>query len=88
MAQQNPNRTEIPNATRRERVVDLADTVRDMGQRVVNNGGEPNYAGEKLGKAAYEAITALALMGWHESDITEFVSRAMLQGQHLRGRLR
>lgn len=44
-------------------LMDAADQVADMAQRVQLNGPEVTYAGEKLGFALYKAAEALALCG-------------------------
>jgi hypothetical protein len=43
-----------------ERLEELAEDMHDMAGRVIANGGEPNYASEKLGRAVHEGIQALA----------------------------
>lgn len=42
-------------------LLDAADAIADMAQRVQLNGPEITYAGEKLGHALYKAAEALAL---------------------------
>ena len=69
-------------------LLELADDVRDMGQRVLGNGAEPCYAGEKLGWAAERAVCALTLLGWRREDIAELVERAVRHGHWLAGRER
>jgi hypothetical protein len=44
-------------------LMDAADSVADMAQRVQLNGPEPCYASEKLGHALYKAAEGLALCG-------------------------
>jgi hypothetical protein len=44
------------------RLAELAAEVRDMAERVISNGAEPNYAGEKMGRAARCTIEALAVI--------------------------
>lgn len=42
-------------------LMDAADAIADMAQRVQRNGPEPTYAGEKLAYALYKAAEGLAL---------------------------
>jgi hypothetical protein len=63
----------------------LADEIRDMGWRVINNGPEPFYASEKLGRAAEQAVSALALPGWRGDQIARLVDRAIEHGRWLAG---
>lgn len=46
----------------RAQLAERAECVKDMAERVLSNGGEPNYAGEKMGRAARAAIEALAIV--------------------------
>lgn len=66
-------------------VLELAEHVRDMGGRVVANGGEINYASEKLGRAAEDALMALAIMGESEDYLKELAERAHQRGRWMRG---
>jgi hypothetical protein len=45
----------------RRELMDAADAIADMAQRVQLNGPEVAYASEKLGHALYKAAEALAL---------------------------
>jgi hypothetical protein len=44
-------------------LMDAADAIADMAQRVKRNGPEVTYASEKLGHALYKTAEALALCG-------------------------
>lgn len=54
-------------------LVDAADDVRDMGQRVLNNGPERFYAKSKLSFALTRAAEALTYLGWEEDDLVEVI---------------
>src|SRR4051794_6242154 len=61
---------------RARRLIELADDVRDMGSRVVSNGGEPNYASEKLGHALRCCVRAIATVAdLSEDELVEIVRR-------------
>lgn len=55
------------------RLLECADNVRDMGQRVVNNGGEPNYSGEKMHSAVESALRILDHVGYTRDDVIRIV---------------
>jgi Holliday junction resolvasome RuvABC DNA-binding subunit len=74
-------------ADRARQLFELADDVRDMAERVIGNGPEPNYAGEKLAFAAERAISALVLLGAEPDEIARLVERAAQHGRWLAGRL-
>lgn len=42
------------------RLMEDVENVRDMAQRVLNNGPEPNYAGEKMATALRSSLDVLA----------------------------
>jgi hypothetical protein len=75
----------MPECTN-QTILELADDVREMGQRVLDNGGEPHYAREKLARAATRAITALTLLGTESAEITALVDDAETHGHWLAGR--
>ena len=45
----------------RERILELADDIRDMGGRIANCDGEPNYSAEKAWRAAKAAVRIMAI---------------------------
>ena len=45
-----------------KRLAELADNMQDLVGRVLTNGGEPNYASEKMGRAVRAGIAALAVI--------------------------
>ena len=51
------------------------DDIRDMAQRVRNNGGEPNYAGEKIYRAFLLCLRLLNRLGYDRKDIDKAVDR-------------
>jgi hypothetical protein len=59
----------------RQRVLRKAETLQDMATRVLNNGGQPNYAGEKLARAFRANVHALLVLGWRRSDLVEAIDR-------------
>jgi hypothetical protein len=67
-------------------VLECAEDVGDMGQRVMTNGAEPNYASEKLAFAAERAIVALTIIGAPREAIARLVNRAEEHGAWLAGR--
>ena len=50
-----------PGTTSDDALMDAADAIADMAQRVQLNGPEPTYASEKLEHALYKAAEGLAL---------------------------
>ena len=60
-------------------LMDAADAVADMAQRVQLNGPEPTYANEKLSYALYKSAEALALCG---ADIGEVITEACRGFRH------
>ena len=52
-------------------LMDAADAIADMAQRVQLNGPEPTYASEKLSHALYKAAQGLALCGAELHEVTE-----------------
>jgi hypothetical protein len=64
----------------RERaLLDAADSIADMAQRVQLNGPEITYASEKLGWALYKAAEALALCG---AELHEVAAEARRGYEH------
>jgi hypothetical protein len=61
-------------------VLDAADAVADMAQRVQLNGPEPVYASEKLGHALYKAAEGLALCDTTLEEVTEEARRGHQNG--------
>jgi hypothetical protein len=57
----------------RQRVLREAETLQDMATRVLDTGGEPNYAGEKLARAFRANVHALLVLGWRWSDLIEAI---------------
>ena len=55
-----------PSVSRRrvlvDRLAELATEMQDLVGRVLSNGGEPNYASEKMGRAVREGMKALAVI--------------------------
>jgi hypothetical protein len=45
-----------------DRLAELATEMQDLVGRVLSNGGEPNYASEKMGRAVREGMKALAVI--------------------------
>jgi hypothetical protein len=66
-------------------LMDAADAIADMAQRVQVNGPEPVYASEKLGHALYKAAEGLALCGVEIDEVTAEVCRGHEHGVRLRG---
>lgn len=63
-----------------EALIDAADAIADMAQRVQLNGPEPVYASEKLGHALYKAAEGLALCDVELEEVTEEARRGHQQG--------
>jgi hypothetical protein len=59
----------------RRQVVSHTETLHDMSARVLANGGEPNYATEKLACAFRANVRALILLGWSDQDFAEQIER-------------
>jgi hypothetical protein len=71
-----------PSARRRDdgsTLLDAADAIADMAQRVQLNGPEVTYASEKLGHALYKAAEGLALC---DVELHEVVEEARRGHQH------
>lgn len=69
-----------------ELLVKAADDVRDMGQRVVNNGAERCYALEKLSHALFKAAEGLTYAGCDLGELVEVVGQGNRHAVHsLRG---
>lgn len=66
-------------------LMDAADAIADMAQRVQLNGPEPVYASEKLGHALYKAAEGLALCGVELDEVTEEARRGYTHGVCLKG---
>ncbi|MFZ0380825.1 MAG: hypothetical protein WCD11_03845 [Solirubrobacteraceae bacterium] len=66
-------------------LIDAADAIADMAQRVHLNGPEPVYASEKLGHALYKAAEGLALCDVEIDEVTAEVCRGHEHGRWLRG---
>ena len=66
-------------------LMDAADAIGDMAQRVQLNGPEPVYTSEKLGHALYKAAEGLALCGVEIDEVTAEVCRGHEHGMWLRG---
>jgi hypothetical protein len=65
-------------------LLDAADAIAEMAQRVQLNGPEPTYASEKLGYAVYKAAEALALCEVELHEVTDEVRRGYQHGLWLR----
>jgi hypothetical protein len=61
-------------------LLDAADAIADMAQRVQLNGPEPTYASEKLEHALYKAAEGLALCDATLEEVTEEVRRGHQHG--------
>jgi hypothetical protein len=59
----------------RQRVLREAETLQDMATRVLDTGGEPNYAGEKLARAFRANVHALLVLGWRRSALIEAIDK-------------
>jgi hypothetical protein len=65
-------------------LLDTADAIADMAQRVQLNGPEPVYASEKLGHALYKAAEGLALCDVELEEVTAETHRGYRHGRCLR----
>ena len=61
-------------------LLDAADAIADMAQRVQLNGPEPTYASEKLGHALYKSAEALALCDATLEEVAEEARRGHQHG--------
>ena len=61
-------------------LLDAADAIADMAQRVQLNGPEPTYASEKLEHALYKAAEGLALCDATLEEVTEQARRGHQHG--------
>jgi hypothetical protein len=66
-------------------LMDAADAIADMAQRVQLNGPEVTYASEKLGFALYKSAEALALCGVGLEDVITEVHRGYRHGLWCKG---
>ena len=71
-----------------EELMDAADAVADMAQRVQLNGPEPTYASEKLFHAVFKAAEALALCDVELAEVTEQARRGHEYGMWIKEDLR
>jgi hypothetical protein len=79
-------------ATARERgesdldqaLMDVADVIADMAQRVQLNGPEVTYASEKLGHALYKAAEGLALCDLELHEVIDEARRGHRHGTCLK----
>ena len=71
---------------RARRLMEFADDIRDMGQRVVNNGPEATYAEEKLLFAVRCCVRALYHVG-QGSDLIEHLGEVMSKEADLWGEI-
>jgi hypothetical protein len=85
-----PRRIPPPRATYSvdDAVIDAADAIADMAQRVQLNGPEPTYASEKLSHALSKAAEGLALCDASLEEVTEEARRGHLNGLLIREELR
>ena len=67
-----------------EELMDAADAIADMAQRIQLNGPEPTYASEKLAHALYKAAEGLALCGASLGEVTEDARRGHEHGTWIR----
>jgi hypothetical protein len=65
-------------------LMDAADVIADMAQRVQLNGPEPTYASEKVGHALYKCAQALALCGVELEEAVAELHRGYRHGVWLR----
>jgi hypothetical protein len=65
-------------------LMDAADAIADMAQRVQLNGPEPTYASEKLAHALYKSAEALALCGVELEEVITEAHRGYRHGLYLR----
>ena len=73
-----------PAYTVDDAVIDAADAIADMAQRVQLNGPEPTYASEKLGHALSKAAEGLALCDVELTEVTEEARRGHEHGTWVR----
>jgi hypothetical protein len=66
-------------------LMDAADAIADMAQRVQLNGPEVTYASEKLGHALYKSAEALALCGASLEEAVGELHRGYRHGLWLGG---
>jgi hypothetical protein len=66
-------------------LLDAADAIADMAQRVQLNGPEITYASEKLGWALYKAAEALALCGAELHEVAAEARRGYEHGLWVKG---
>ena len=69
-------------------LIDAADTIADMAQRVQLNGPEPVYASEKLEHALCKAAEGLALCDVELDEVADASRRGHLNGRLIRQELR
>ena len=79
--------TQVREITDRH-LLDARDDIRDMSQRVLDNGPEVHYASEKLGHALFKAAEGLALCDIDLDAVLEQVRRGWARGEWLAGRPR
>ena len=85
MAPNRPARGDAARAARRgPALMDAADAIADMAQRVQLNGPEPTYASEKLGYALYKAAEGLALCDVELDEVTEEARRGHEHGRWIK----
>jgi hypothetical protein len=65
-------------------LMEAADAIADMAQRVQLNGPEVTYASEKLSHALYEAAEGLALCGVELEEVVGEVHRGYRHGRWLK----
>jgi hypothetical protein len=65
-------------------MLEAADTVADMAQRVQLNGAEITYASEKLGTALFKTAEALALCDVELEEVAEQARRGHQRGLWLK----
>ena len=68
----------------RAALMDAADAIADMAQRVQLNGPETAYASEKLGHALYKAAEALALCDVELEEVITETHHGYRHGLYLR----
>ena len=66
-------------------LLDAADTIAEMAQRVKRNGPEITYASEKLAWALYRSAEALALCGAELHEVAAEARRGYEHGLWVRG---
>ena len=77
-----------PTYTVGDALIDTADAIADMAQRVQLNGPEPAYASEKLGHALSKAAEGLALWDVELDEVADEARRGHLNGRLIREELR